>query len=365
MKNASRDILLAAIIGDALGSAVEGMGRGHINVHFKEITGYMDPEPALKNRMERWRKPGLDSSISQFMLILAMTSSRKGPCAEAFTRHVTSSPELPDYRYGIFRYPDSVEKKFIDTLRDARRGTETSTLPRVRIIPALTPLSFRGNSPLEQVADVAGFVRRFTHDLPTMAAGLLYSFLLTALLNERSVAPAPLRKALEVAESLAATVETNSSSIFSMALNPDALKLELLNLSGALRRIIPPGTKETAEDIICSWINRSLKTPITRATVNIPPALLLHSLSLCTHLIDDSRLMFRAAAEGGAAASLTAMTGVIAACILGPAIVPETLVRNLVNRKKIISHVDTLAGDAVPSERIVDFIRSEASLPAT
>ena len=115
MDTSARNVILATVIGDALGSAVDGLGKGHIRAHFREIHDYIDPEPALKGKMDLWRKPGLYSSISQFMLLCAMAAARRGPCRDAFIRLCAdaSGSGNTGSGFGIFRNPDAVEKNFI------------------------------------------------------------------------------------------------------------------------------------------------------------------------------------------------------------------------------------------------------------
>ncbi len=59
MKGEVSDIILAAITGDAAGYTLNGMKKNHIKAVFREISGYIDPAPGLKNNMQRWKKPGL------------------------------------------------------------------------------------------------------------------------------------------------------------------------------------------------------------------------------------------------------------------------------------------------------------------
>jgi ADP-ribosylglycohydrolase len=361
MTGVEKKILLSTLVGDALGSGVDGFTRGHIHAHYRDLVGYIDPGPALKGRLEHWRKPGLYSSISQFMLILSMACARRGPCIEFFSRCVADSPEITGYGPGIFRHPDGVEKNFISRMKDGREKPEAPATPSVRIIPALIPLSFRYNSLIEHISDVTAYVRLFTRDMPTLASALLFSTLLRALVRGDSTAFDPVGKSLETSTALADAVESNSASIFSMAANPGALIQEIQNLVKILSEINAAGTLQTAEQIICSSINKKLKTPVTRATVNIPEALVPFSLAVCSYRRGDPSLLFHAAAEGGSAAALAALCGAITACSRESSM-PENLVANLVNRRKILSLVDTLHENTAAAGLVDDFMKSEASL---
>lgn len=363
MNSSTKNILLGIIIGDALGSGVDGFTRGHIHALYRDLDDYIDPQPALKGKLELWRKPGLYSSISQFMLILAMACARRGPCIEYFSRCVALSPDIPGYGPGVFRHPDGAEIKFINRMKDGGQKSEAPPHPSVRIIPALLPLSFRNNSETEQMADVIAYVRLFTHDMPTMASALLFSSLLRTLVRGDSTAFDPVPKSIETSSALADAVESNSAGVFALAVNPGALIQEIQNLGKILSGLPAADTLQGAEQIICSFVNKRLKTPVTRATVNRPEALIPFSLAVSTFHRGDPSLLFHAAAEGGSAAALAALCGAISACGRDP-VAPENLVKNLVNRKKILSLVDCLDENAASAGLADDFMRSEASLTA-
>jgi ADP-ribosylglycohydrolase len=363
MNDAARNIILAAIVGDALGSAVDGFSKGHIRANFREIDDYIDPEPALKGKTDLWRKPGLYSSISQFMLICAMAGFRRGPCADEFSRLCAGATGTSGSDNGIFRNAGAAERSFIDRIKAGAPHSGAPSYPCARIIASLAPLSFRNNSSAERMADALSFVRLFTHDCATIAHGIFFSSLLAALYARASTAGGLIRLSMETAESLVGEIKSRSAVIFEQGVNPDALAGEVSCLAGLLSGIARADSLDAAEKTICSHVNTRLKTPVTRATVNLPAALLPYSLSINAFHGNGASLLFNAAAEGGSAAALTALTGAIGACLYEP-VVPEILVRNLVNRRKILSLIDSLCGETDPSPLADDFIRSEASLTA-
>jgi hypothetical protein len=359
-----QNIMLASIIGDALGSPMDGLGRGHIRSHFKNMTDYADPAPGLKGKIELWRKPGLYSSMSQFMLILALACRRRGPCSGEFCRSIAASPEVSACDYGIFRCPDTAEKRFILGVKDAAGAAGPQPLPGARVLPVLVPLALRNNSTAELITDVIGHVRLFTRDLPTLSASLLYAKLLGALAREKNSRVDPLAAARETIAALHDEVETHSSAVFAMAVNPGSLADEIAALEEILSGIGSAGAIPEAETIICSFINRKLKSPVTRATVNMPAALLPYAIALCSLHHDPGSLLFTAVMEGGSTAPLTALTAGIGACLHGSDIIPPSLLQNLVNRKRILSLVHGICGGSPQPGLLDDFFMSEASLTA-
>ena len=213
------------------------------------------------------------------------------------------------------------------------------------------------------MANVIPIVRLFTLDPATMAQCLFFVSLL-AVLRARGTGPGELlRTSMETAGAIAGDVESNSATLFNMGVNPGKLAEGLLGLAGLLSDMRAADSLDAAERMICTHVNRSQKTPVTRATVSLPAALLPYSVAICAFHGDGASLLFHAVAEGGATAPLAALTGAIGACCHESA-VPDTLVRNLVNRRKILSLADSLCGDASPSLPADDLIRSEFSLTA-
>ena len=355
-----RKILSSMIVGDALGSAVDGMTKGHIRAHFRNIAGYIDPGPALKSRPELWRKPGLYSSMTQMMLIMAMACPRRGLCADAFGRAVAASPEVAGYDYGIFRYPGAVERSFIQRMKNPLKHPGIPDQPCGRIIPIVSCLGLRGNSLPDQILDVAAVIRAFTQDYPTLAAAMVYSALIRSMSAESGAAAVPIRSSIAAAREIASAIESDSAAVFAAGVNPGSLLRELRQITDLLEETAQCDTLESAGEIIIDRVNSRLKTPVTRATVNHPVALLPYSLAISSLAPEP---LITAAFEGGAAAALAAMTGAVSPGRI-EADLEKELVSELVNRKKILALIDGLAEGPVPSSVLDDFIRSEASLTA-
>jgi ADP-ribosylglycohydrolase len=357
----NKNILLGLIVGDALGSAFDGLGRSHIHTHFKSIDNYVDPASALKGKLEKWKKPGFYSSISQFAII-AGASKMRDTGTKSFRQYIANSPEIDEYRFGIFRYPDSVEKRFIAVMKEHEPGIEISSQPSVRIIAASTPLSLRDYSLLEQVGAVISYIRHFTHDVSTAAGAASITSLLRYLASEQPASVNYVEVCRECIGLLIEAVDSDPGAIFKSALNPDALIRELHEMNEILSRLISIQNKSEAEAIICASMNKRLKSPITRATVNMPLAFIPYTLLISTIHRDDPGALFHASMEGGSAAALTALSAAVRSAVYGSAVIPEILVRNLANRKKIMAIVESLDNGSIPGALTDEFIQTEASL---
>lgn len=361
MDGITRDIILATVIGDALGYTLEGMGKGHIRARFGTIDDYIDPAPALKGKLHRWRKPGLYSSISQLMLILGSYSSRRGPFLEPFIRSVREAPPLPGAPAGIFRGAGIAEQRFINADRENLVEHTPPDLPSARIIPSLAPLSFRDATDEQRIKDVLGYLRLYTMDYSTHAAGLVYAFLLRLPGHDGAPGGDLIEESMETASRLAGMVEADPAAVFEGSINPDALHRELLDLRETFAALCVHGDIEDLERIIIRMVSPHLTTPLARASVDMPGALVPFAVVISSRG-GDPGVLFRAVSHGGAAAALGAMTGALSAARYGAGIVPEAPARSLINRKRIVSLTEALGSRRVPPSLPGEFILAEASL---
>lgn len=355
-------IVTSMIVGDALGSAVDGMSRGHIRSHFKTINDYIDPAGALKNKLDQWRKPGLYSSITQLALVMALSCPRRGPCAEHFRRAVASSPVVSGSDHGIFRYPGAVEGAFIARMMNPTGPQQPPEQPCGRIVPVISFLSFRSAASIDHLLDVIAAVRLFTVDLSTVAAALVYSTLLRTMRSGSFPAPDPLNTAAGAVQCILDTIEDNSAAVFGLAVNPGTLVRELRSLMDTMSRTASAESLQGAEDMIVSGINRNQRTPVTRATINHPSALLPYALALVSLTRTPSIPLGAAVCAGGSTAALAAMTGALGACFHDAASEPDSLITNLVNRKRILALVDALSVATGSPRLLEEFMASEAAL---
>ena len=90
-----------------------------------------------------------------------------------------------------------------------------------------------------------------------------------------------------------------SAQVFASGANPGALAAEVSELAGILGLIAAADSPGDAEDIICSHLNKTIPNRITRATVNMPSALIPYAVAFSSLYRTDGQILYRAAAEGG------------------------------------------------------------------
>ncbi|MBN1531903.1 MAG: hypothetical protein JXA20_04515 [Spirochaetes bacterium] len=363
--NAIRDITMGTIIGDALGSGVDGLGKGHIRAIFGGIAGYIDPARGLKGKMERWRMPGLYTSLGQLLLITAMSAGMHRRAPQGIVRHLQEligrMPGAGDVDHGIFRSPDFIERRFIN----ASAGTAESSIPSIpglRLLPlaaSLLPLR------TDRETAILTLISSFTRDPATAAGALLFGRILELLCGDDTPPEGTLlfEAAIVAAGDCSSAVREAHHRVFDAGINSDSL-LRSLELYG----ILCSGVKDarslaSAEEFLCAQVNPLLTNPVRRATVNHPFLALPFVLSLCTIMSHDPHgMLFTVAAEGGAASPCTALAGALLGALHGIDAFTPVLRDTLVNKQRIQSIAASLQRGAVTADDIDRFITAEAQL---
>ena len=368
MERKIKGILFGVILGDALGTPLDGMSRGHIQAVFKTINTYIDPLPALKGRVNRWRKPGLYSSISQMMLLIAMLCSTESKRRESrFVEYIKKSPEIGKSRYGIFRHPGAAERQIIERIKYSSDEPEDKiySSPCARLIPILVPaLLTHKDSMQELMSRIVSFARLFNQNHFSIAGALSFGAFLNRLIHEkitRDIALLPL--AIGENEKLMKQIHENAHRIFEQKINPDSLEEAVRQLTRIYESIEKLEDSTLAEEHICEHVNRYLKNPIKRATVNHSLSIVPYSIHLAgVQTANPSNALFSSLSEGGATAVLCPLTGSIMGAMYGPDNFPDSLIHEMVNKKRIIHVVNALSVGSCTKSIIDDFIESELPL---
>ncbi len=351
-------VLTSVVIGDALGAPLSGLSRGHIHNHFPGISSYVDPEPALKGKLEKWTMPGLYTSIGQLSIITGLMATRKGLPLTSFQKIIS---ETPGNDQGIFRNPDITERSLFLQGHHPLHGYPSS---RIIIPPAITAFKIKNAASLFQ--NVLENTAMSTENPCNIAGALILAETLREALGEPLSKKTDLiPRTLDIIDTVTRQARENSGKIFDLKLNPDYLEGALEAYKNTCTALIAPGTLEEKEEIICREVNATLRTPVKRATVNHPLAILPMGLFLASRLDRQPQsLLFEAVSLGGEASALGAITGFFAALCGETEHLTDTLTDNLVNKKRIMSLNDPLKNEKGSFDVLQDFIRGEAGLTA-
>ncbi|MCU0843650.1 MAG: ADP-ribosylglycohydrolase family protein [Spirochaetes bacterium] len=357
-------ILLGALTGDALCTPLEGLSAGHLRSVFGHIGDYTDPEPALKGKMDRWRKPALYSSLSQMTLLLLMTDrTPRGTDMGRFMEILSNAPSVEGSAFGVFRHPGPAERALLERLSRKTDGVPSINCARTTAIiapyAAITEAR-AGGAPSGLEAALV-----FNRDPLSIAAALVFGRVLLSLRTETAMpSSGPLfNLAAASAELLAGEIDVRSNLVFQAGLNPETLLRATTDFRDLFRELGRAGGINTAVPLICSAVNRRVKSPITRATVNHPLALPPFALVLCgEHHESPGEALFAAADGGGACGILAALCGALAGAAVGKACIPDRLLDGLVNRRRLFDIVEALARNRGTEENAREFLDAEAPL---
>ncbi len=372
MKNSAgeriKGILLGGIIGDALGTPLEGMSRGHIKNIFKTVSTYTDPLPALKGKTERWRKPGLYSSLSQMMLLIAMLKivHQRG-IPDRLIRFASTLPEVAEIDSGMFRHPGDIEKSFITRTKRSRKTADMAIPPSpgARLTPILSPSMLSEATTVQAVTAAIPLALLFTQNYFALAGALSFGILLRRLIREDPSSAKLLRIARDETARLREQIHENASRIFDSGCNPVTLEEAIAEFAEIFHSLSNTDDEAIAEEMIYANVNRFLKTPITRATVNNALSMVPYALFIAESQRDNpSAALFTALSSGGETATLCALTGSIMGALFGTAFLTPPLTGELVNKKRIGAVVEALTGQKCSEAMIHEFVDAETALTA-
>lgn len=352
-------ILKGTITGDAAGYTLNGLKKAHINAVFRDLSGFTDTAPALKHGMEKWRKPGLYSSISQFMILAGACTEGRFFNADKFREAVKNAPELPDHDYSYFRDPGAAEKYFISNAGEVQDRQPGFDQPCARIIPITLPLLMLRMNGDDLIIPVIRFVSMFTSDISTAISSALLVHMIDRI-NPDCALPL-FEAAIASSASIALYVEENQHLLFDLGYNPDYVINDARYINTIIRKISVTGSIAASEQVIINEINKRLKTPVTRGSVNLPFTVFPFALTIAAYTPNPHDVFLTAAAEGGASSALTSITGALT-CAVNEDCIPGELEDGLINRKKILSMASDIAAGRNREQIINELASQESSL---
>lgn len=363
-----RGMLLGSIIGDALGTPVDTLGKGHIKAVFRTIEGYVDPEPALKNKMDRWKKPGLYSSLAQLMIVMAacLAYGKKNGISE-FERALADMPPVEGSAHAVVRGPGAAERYLLNCVRGQNADAVRHAFPCARPVAIIAPAVALCSRGAEWFTDAMRASLLFTSDITTAAAAVICAGLLRRLggMAEARGDVDIVRVARDVADAVRREAEENPQCVFECASNPDAFAVAAGRFAEIFGAVESAAGLAGAESLICALAGRDMTNKAAHATVNHPLYVVPYAVFICARFgHDPAGALFAMVSEGGAAAASGCVAGSILGAAYGTGWIPDTLRENLVNRKKLSACIDSLIQGRASFDMVRDFIASEAPLTA-
>ena len=355
-------IIQNIILADALATPFEGMSKGHIISSFKNIDNFTDPIPALKNNIDRWKKPNLYSSISQLLIIITGSLKNRNIDISAFNNYFKDLPEITDGNYSIFRHPARLERKIItDSINQI---SDNQKIECSRLIPIITPFMRLKGSEEDISLLLIKTLNEYGAGIDTIVGSLIFISLLKKIKYDNLTDQTQLiNLSIEVTQNITQILQKNTAKIFDLKINPDYLENSNQKYIDILNILSKHQNFKQAEIEIIDNANKYSKDNITRATINHPLLTLPLALFIAAFSSSDpSTTMFTAVKLGGSTVALATIASVFSAAISKEDAVPKRLFNTLINKKKIISLTENISTKGISSKLVNEFVKSEASL---
>ncbi len=352
-----KNFLKTVIISDALSAPFDTLSGGHIKTHFKNITSYIDAEPALKGNMQKWKKPSMYTYVSQLMIITAIMAQNRNFSPEKFLHIITNSPDIENYNFKFLRNPEylykiaSSDPDYFSS--NEHNNIKSSFLPFFcAVMSFFTP----GNS--APIKDIFHYCRYFTENIETIAYCVFTSYAFY-LLKTNSLPDA-------ITGACSSTVDffkSNQPFIFESKLNPDKLIKESESVEKLMRLII---TKpDDGEKIIINYYNALSKNQITRATIDDIRTII--PFAICLTLNDknvSAKTITESIFHGGCTHALAVYVSAFASLSSEKDIFSSesSLNNDLTNKRKISDLISLISNEKCAINIISEFINDEIPL---
>ncbi|HNX57772.1 MAG TPA: hypothetical protein PKK43_01640 [Spirochaetota bacterium] len=350
------------VLGDALGSVYDGMSRGHITSHFRDEKGFPDTVDAQKGHYDRWRKPGLYGGLSQLFIIAALLGCERPSDYNSLSRFLSKKGRVLDTTSGIFRAPGRLIEEYLISVYRNCEGTVTYDLQSASVLPLVSGgcLSMLAYA-CPAVPDMVKYATSLHSDLFGSVGASLHTYLLHRIFVSND--DSPLRMALEESRRLKNDMEECQPELFKAGVNPDKCIETAAAFADVFEKLSDVTSCDEAEKRIVAIVNRYMKTPVTRATIDHPLAIFPFAAVIAS--LSGGNAVRDAAGYGGSAAVLTSMTGGIASAAAADAeeeILPPELVEALVNRKSVWEYSTLIAAGNGEERAAEEFFSREIAL---
>ncbi|MEJ5361240.1 MAG: hypothetical protein WHV26_04175 [Spirochaetota bacterium] len=336
--------LHSIIIADALASPLDTLSAEHIRTVFGTIDDYTDPTPALKNKLHLWKKPALYTALSQYCILLAAINAQQNTYVHQHISNFIST--LGDSSH-IFRHPQGF-------LHHLQSPYDAPTAELLICIPALFFLHKQNPNSIIQ------FILSHNKNAATCAASLFVFMILEKIIQQQLIAlDSTILK--QTSEDMYQFVHLHSAHFFNNGGNPQNIIDATKDLYDMMINL-PLNSDETHFTRYCiPFANRWSKNEYTRLTVNHPFTLLPLAL-YCLHTGKKESLLYSSIHKGGKISLLTPLVALLATAMYGYQVIPQNLMDNIVNKKRISQLLTSLQNNSLSMSNLLEFFQNEAKL---
>lgn len=361
------DFFYGLIIGDALGTSINGLSKGNIRSTFKNITNYTDPYNAIKANPTKWKKPALYSVISQISLISALSASQRRIDKNSITTHLSKSIDIVNTEFGIYRHPNqNLSFLLTNLLDDSKLEKFSPGLYNSAFVLPISAALCLAHPNFDKIAmiDLIKFASIFTLNYANIAGAIIFSYLVISLIKKHDTIEkhAITKHAAIIAEKCVQDSKDIFPEIFDTGLSPDSV-YDALSKYKELFEELNSTTFENSEKKIVNIVNKLLKSPATRATIDHPYSILPFAVKFIENYSNTpEQIILKSAEEGGSTQIFCTITCALSSIIFGNQIINNNLKDNLINKKKINNILETILTQKATIHTINDFIIEEAPL---
>lgn len=337
-------MLHSIIIADALASPLDNLSAEHIRNIFGSIRDYTDPTPALKHKLHLWKKPGMYTALSQYCIILSAINTHQ---------NIFNYKLVSDFIFSfgdsshIFRHPQGF-------LQQLNIPYDAPTAELMVCIPTL--LFLQKHHP----ESIINFILTHNKNAATFAASLFLYKLLEEII-QRQLLSLDISLLHTSAMNTVEFTQKHSSVIFNNGGNPHNVMEAAQDLSTMIKNLPLTGNETSFIQYCVPFASKWSKNVFSRLNVNHPFALLPLAL-YCISTIEKESLLFSTVNKGGKVSLLFPLVALFATTLYGYEIIPQILIQNLINKKRITQFLELLQHNSLSMNFLYEFFQNEEKM---
>ena len=360
MNEQAFSLIMGLLIGDAVGYPLGSLGKGHIRSTLGSVSGLTDPAEALKGHIERWKKPGLLSASGQLSLCAAAASRGRELSSAQLSTAIGSSGEGGISGTGPFRTPSRALRAYISNAYGAQIIAAPAVSAAMLPVCAAASIAVSVNRSLDG-GECAAFTASLGGDADTAVAAELLSLVIEQCVHGGDFPGISMFSS--AADGMLDWCRSHEPVLFAAGFNPVTAIHSAQEISQLFRSLEGCASLTAGEEIIVNAVNRRVKTPVTRATVDhpfavLPFAVLLAQLNRGLPL----QALFRAAEEGGESAALCSLVGALLCSENDPLEAFAAVFTSLVGRRELQPLAERIAAGTASPKEIAPYLSAELSL---
>jgi hypothetical protein len=353
----NHNLLKNLLYSDVFASPFQNMSAGHIKTGYKRESVYFDNREAQKDHLDRWRMPGLYSSIMQMSILSYYIGKEKITETNKIEEIIVQIFNSPERAFETLRFPTGCIRNFVLPYN--------AEIQKVNIYPCsvsvlLTSVYSAAIAPKKITpAQLFFFLAIFTCNSDCAAAVLFFDTVVRRLEYSESLSYYAISE-----DSINEIISKKNEILpaaFSFGINSDSVEKSIHHLLIIMSYYSKYDIIE-AQDKHLNYVNTLFQTPVKRLTIDHPLILIPFAISLAEKSKEDSAyLPEMCSLEGGETILLSCLTSILRNDI-DISEFDKKYQNRLVNKNLISKTIDAIVKSRVPIKQIIDFFDNENKL---